>query len=281
VNYRHAYHAGNFADVLKHVVFVRVLVHLCSKETPFCVIETHAGAGSYDLRNDAPSRTGEWRAGIGRLLARPLGTDADKIVGPYLALVRRENVGPELEIYPGSPAIALALTRPHDRLVFHEKHPEEYKELVAVVGGDKRARAVEGDGWTAIKASVPPPERRGVLLVDPPFEEPNEFGRLAKGLAEAHRRWATGIYLLWHPIKDARETDGFVRRVARLGIPKILRVELAVGTPRAGGPLAACGMLAINPPWRLEQELRALLPALAPALAREGSARYRLEWLAP
>jgi 23S rRNA (adenine2030-N6)-methyltransferase len=281
VNYRHAFHAGNFADVLKHVILVRVLLHLRDKESAFRVIETHAGAGRYDLQSDAATRTGEWREGIGRLLAKSIGHQADEIIAPYLAIVRGPNAGANLRSYPGSPAIALALSRSQDRLVFHERHPEEYAALSALLGSGSRFRAVEDDGWTALKAELPPPERRGLLLMDPPFEEPGEYGRLAAGLAEAHRRWATGIYLLWYPIKDKREAETFARRVAKLGIPKILRAELAVGTPAADAPLAACGVLAVNPPWPLEGNLKTLLPALASALGQNQSRTYRLEWLVP
>jgi 23S rRNA (adenine2030-N6)-methyltransferase len=279
LNYRHAFHAGNFADVLKHVILVRVLLHLRDKESAFRVIETHAGAGRYDLQSDAATRTGEWRNGIGRLLAKSIGHQADEIIAPYLAIVRGPNAGANLRSYPGSPAFALALSRSQDRLVFHERHPEEYAALSALLGSGSRFRAVEDDGWTALKAELPPPERRGLVLIDPPFEEPGEYARMAAGLAEAHRRWATGIYLLWYPIKDAREVDLFARRVVKLGIPKILRAELAVGTPASDAPLAACGVLAVNPPWPLEGNLKTLLPALASALGQNQSRTYRLEWL--
>ena len=278
MNYRHAFHAGNFADVLKHVILVRVLLHLRAKETAFRLIETHAGAGRYDLENEAAKRTGEWRDGVGRVLGKSIGRPADEIVAPYLALVRGKDDGFHLRSYPGSPALALALARPQDRLTFHELHPEEYAALAALVGRGNH-RAVHDDGWPALKAELPPPERRGVVLVDPPFEEPGDFNRLASGLAEAHKRWATGIYLLWYPIKDRREVEAFARRVGELGIPKILRAELAVGVPARDQPLTACGLLAVNPPWTLEQDLKAALPALADALGRGQPGTYRLEWL--
>jgi 23S rRNA (adenine2030-N6)-methyltransferase len=281
VNYRHAFHAGNFADVLKHAVLVRVLLHLRTKDAAFRLVETHAGAGRYDLQGEAANHTREWQGGIGRLLAKSLGREADEVIEPYLAVVRGRNVGAELKSYPGSPLIALALTRLQDRLVFHELHPEEYAALAALVGRGNRARAVESDGWAALKAELPPPERRGCVLLDPPFEEPGEFARLTESLAQAYRRWATGIYLLWYPIKDTREVESFARRVARLGIPKILRVELAVGAPATDQALAACGILAVNPPWTLERDLMTLLPALARALGRDGAGSHRLEWIAP
>ena len=280
MNYRHAFHAGNFADVLKHAVLVRVLIHFAAKEAPFCMIETHAGAGRYDLAGEEASRSGEWREGIGRIFERPPGGEAGALLQPYLAVVRAENPAGGLHIYPGSPALARALLRPQDRMIFCELQPQERALLAANTKGDRRAKVIEIDGWTALKAYVPPPERRGLVLVDPSFEQPGEFGRLAAGLAEAHRRWATGIYLLWYPIKDPVETEAFARRVARLGMAKILRIELTIGSLRPDESLAGCGLLVVNPPWTLEGEMTLLLPELARALGREQSGRQRLDWIA-
>lgn len=267
--------------MLKHIVLVRVLLHLRGKDSAFRVIDTHAGAGRYDLTADPALRTGEWRDGIGRLIADPPGGEAAALLDPYLALIRAENPTGEITAYPGSPAIALALTRPRDRMLFCEMQPDERAALSAVVGRDRRAKVIEIDGWLALKAYVPPPERRGLVLVDPPFEAPGEFERLERGLAEAHRRWAGGTYLLWYPIKDRREVETFARRVSHLGIPKILRIELEIRAPQAGEALRACGMLAVNPPWTLENELAALMPALARLLARDAPVRTRVDWLTP
>jgi 23S rRNA (adenine2030-N6)-methyltransferase len=278
LNYRHAFHAGGFADVLKHVVLVRVLLHLLKKDTPIRVIETHAGAGRYDLAGTKAARTAEWRDGIGRLFEQPLAGDAAKLIEPYLALVRAANPDGKLSLYPGSPLIARALLRPQDRMIFCELHPEERAALGTHLGRDRRAKIIELDGWLALKAYVPPKERRGLVLVDPSFEVEDEFMRLENGLAEAHARWATGSYLAWYPVKDRREADAFARRLARR-IEKILRIELAVDTVRPDGRLAACGLLAINPPWTLEKEMGVLFPQLGKTLARQGAGNYRLEWL--
>lgn len=281
MNYRHAFHAGNFADVLKHAVLVRILLHLCGKEAPFRVIDTHAGIGRYDLSSDAASRTGEWRGGIGRLLEQPPTGDAGELLAPYLALVHGENTGREIKSYPGSPAIAQALCRTQDRMIFCELHPDDCAALRNNTGRDKRAKPVEIDGWTALKAYLPPKERRGLVLIDPAFEEPGEFERLASSLAEAHRRWATGIYLLWYPIKNGDEVRAFEKRMAALQIPKILRAELSVGVQtKKPDALHACGLAVINPPWPLEDELKTLLPALSRSLAAGGRGNYRLDWLA-
>ena len=280
MNYRHAFHAGNFADVLKHALLCRMLVHLSAKQNPFRVIETHAGAGRYDLAGDAAGRTQEWRAGIGRLVERPLAGEAGRLLEPYLAAIRAENEG-GLKRYPGSPLIARSFCRERDRMVFCELHPEEYAALARACGNDRRAKAVEIDGWIALKAYLPPPERRGLVLVDPPFEEPGEFERLREGLIEGHRRWPTGIFLLWYPIKLEREARTFERGLGKLEIAKILRIEFAIDKPHAEGPLRACGLVVVNPPWTLEKELQVMLPALAERLSRGGAGRWRLDWLAP
>jgi 23S rRNA (adenine2030-N6)-methyltransferase len=280
MNYRHAFHAGSFADVLKHAVLTRALLHLREKEAAFCVIDTHAGAGRYDLAGAEASRTQEWQDGIGKLWNHPPDGEAGELLAPYLALVRAENPNGALRSYPGSPLIARALCRPQDRMVWCELEPAERNKLAASLGHDRRAQVSELDGWTALKSLLPPGERRGLVLVDPPFEEPNEFERLLDGLTEAHRRFATGVYLLWYAIKDPREAENFARRVARLGITKILRIELTVGSRPTDDPLAGCGLIAVNPPWTLEPELKVLLPALARLLGHANGGGYRLDRLA-
>jgi 23S rRNA (adenine2030-N6)-methyltransferase len=251
---------------------------LRTKESPFRVIDTHAGAGRYDLSASEAARTGEWRDGIGRLLASPPDGAAGELLEPYLACVRSERGKSEPGIYPGSPAIALAHARPQDRLIFCELHPDDRRAL-AGAANDRRAKVFEIDGWSALKGHLPPPERRGLVFIDPPFEEPGEFQRFEQGIIEAHRRWSTGIYLFWYPVKDAHETAVFVRRMARLGISKLMHIELAVGPPRADA-LNASAILIVNPPWTLEAELAQFMPYLARVLGKENSGRYRIDWLA-
>ena len=280
MNYRHVFHAGNFADVFKHIVLVRVLSHLCRKETPFRIIDTHAGIGRYDLTQGEASRTNEWRVGVGRLLEKPPGGIAGELLAPYLSLVRGMNTGDKLKHYPGSPAVAQGLCRAQDRMIFCELHPDDYATLRRNVGRDRRAKVAEIDGWSALKAYLPPKERRGAVLIDPAFEEPDEFRRLANGLQEAYRRWATGIYLLWYPIKDREEVRLFERRMAGLQIPKILCAEIDVGVQPKNEALHACALIVVNPPWPLEDELKTILPALTRALGNEGGGKFRLDWLA-
>ena len=280
MNYRHAYHAGGFADVLKHAVLCRLLVHLGEKPGAFCVIDTHAGAGRYQLGGPEASKTAEWRNGIERLLAAELTRPIRALLAPYLDAVAALNPGDRLAIYPGSPALAQELLRPQDRLVACELEPQAAGALRSHLHGDPRTHAVAIDGWTALTAYVPPPERRGLVLLDPPFEEPGEFSRLVQGLAAAHRKWATGIYLLWYPIKDRAEVAAFARKLARLGIAKILRAELTIAPGGGDAGLRGCGLIVVNPPWTLHDELKDLLPALSQVLSRGAPEDPRLDWLA-
>ena len=280
VNYRHAYHAGNFADVVKHAVFARVLVHLREKPAAFRVIDTHAGAGRYDLAGPEAGKTAEWRDGIGRLWGAALAPELRALLAPYLDAVEALNSGGAPSAYPGSPALARALLRPQDRLIACELEPQAAAALKRSLRGDARAKAIEIDGWTALSAYVPPKERRGVVMIDPPFEQPDEFVRLAQGLAAAHRKWPTGTYILWYPIKDLAEVSAFARRLARLGIGKMLRVELMAAPAAAGAGLSGTGLVVVNPPWRLHDELKTMLPALSRLLSRSATKPPTLDWLA-
>src|SRR5262245_988551 len=220
MNYCHAFHAGNFADVVKHAVLARIVAHLRAKATAFRVIDTHAGAGCYDLTGAEASRTGEWRDGIARLLAARLAPEVKTLLAPYPDVVAAFNAGGELRVYPGSPEIARAGLRPHDRLLACELEPNAARALMRNLARDKRVKAVAIDGWTALVAYVPPKERRGVVLVDPAFEQPDEMLRLADRFAAAYGKWATGIYLLWYPMKQRHEADALARELERLAIAK-------------------------------------------------------------
>jgi len=278
MNYRHAFHAGNFADVVKHATLARIIGYLKEKPAAFRVIDTHAGAGLYDLGGPEASRTGEWREGIGKLVDAALAPAVRDLLAPYLDAVASFNPA-GLRIYPGSPALVRAWLRTQDRMIACEREPGAARALTAQMRADTRIKTVAIDGYTALNAYVPPKERRGLVLVDPPFEQADEFDRLGDALAAAHRKWPTGIYLLWYPIKDARATLTFFRRLARLGIPRILRAELERGGARDPLRLAGSGLILVNPPWRLEAELTVLLPGLAQALGA-GRAGARVDWLA-
>lgn len=280
MNYRHAYHAGNFADVVKHAVLARLVDYLKQKDKAFRVIDTHAGIGRYDLASVEAGKTREWQGGIGRLVDAKLDARAAALLAPYLEAVRALNPGGGLKKYPGSPLIARHLLRKQDRLTAIELHPQDAARLKAVFDGDFQARVIELDGWLALGAHLPPKEKRGLVLIDPPFEEEGEFLRLVDGLQKAHRRWPGGIYALWYPIKDRKAVLAFRKALKESGIPKLLDIGFETRPASAEPSLDGSGMVVVNPPFTLEAELRLLLPALHRLLAIAQPSRWTIEWLA-
>jgi len=285
VNYQHAFHAGNFADVHKHAVLARVLIHLRNKPAAFRVIDTHAGAARYDLLAQEATRGGEWHDGIAKVwAARPTSGDdrsggGAALLTPYLDAVASLNPGGSLRTYPGSPLVALALLRPQDRLIACELEPRAAALLQTALRRDRRAKALTIDGWTALGAYVPPKERRGVVLIDPPFEEAADFTRLSSALAAAHRKWPTGIYMLWYPIKERDAAEALVRRLKRTGLAGLLRCEINLAPPAAALGLTGSGVILVNPPYKLDADLGLLLPALGKILSPQ--ATIRTDWLVP
>ncbi|MBO4223157.1 23S rRNA (adenine(2030)-N(6))-methyltransferase RlmJ [Bradyrhizobium neotropicale] len=282
MNYRHAFHAGGFADVIKHIVLVRILLYLQEKPAALRLIDTHAGAGLYDLTSDEARRGGEWLTGIARVMQARFSNEALPLVLPYLDIVRAFSPPGELKAYPGSPLIARALLRPQDRLTACELEPEARKRLIDALRRDAQARVVDLDGWTALPAFVPPKERRGLVLIDPPFEAKDEFERLAQGFSEAFAKWPTGSYLLWYPVKSRRVTDDLARHVAfetgnSKPAGKCLRLEFSIAPREADSGLVSTGLLIVNPPWTLAGELRIILPELEKPLGQGGAGRFRLE----
>ncbi len=260
----------------KHSVLTRILAHLRLKPAAFRVIDTHAGAGGYDLRASEPIRSGEWRAGIGRLWEGS-HEETPPLWAAYLDAVLALNSDGALRYYPGSPLIVAALLRPQDRLIACEIEPEAASLLAKSLRGRANAKAVAVDGWVALGAYLPPKERRGLVLIDPPFESVNEFNRLSDALSAAYRKWPTGIYMLWYPIKERAAPETLARRLRRYAISNILRAELLLGAPRPEAGLVGSGLIVVNPPYRLEQDLRALMPVLAQLLSRQAS--VSTEWL--
>jgi 23S rRNA (adenine2030-N6)-methyltransferase len=274
VNYRHAYHAGNFADVIKHLALVAILQHLKKKDKPFRVIDTHAGRGLYDLSGDKAKRTGEASDGI----ARVRGLSGESALDTYLDLVRSVGEGR----YPGSPLIAARLLRPGDRLIAVEKHEEDVAELRRTLSIFATTRIEEADGYGRLKALLPPPERRGLILIDPPYEADDEFARAAHAAIDAHRKFATGIVMLWFPIKSAAAANAFSGEIANAGIGKLLRIDIDLGAqPKADKErLSAAGLLIVNPPYGFADEMRRIAAIMAPALGRGSPARITIDWLA-
>jgi 23S rRNA (adenine2030-N6)-methyltransferase len=275
LNYRHGFHAGNFADVFKHALLARLLVHVRRKETPFRVIDTHAGEGAYDLFTDEAERTGEWRGGVGKL-ADLSGADAHvlALLAPYL-----EALGPfadgRPQLYPGSPLIMQRLMRPADRAIFCELREDAFVALRARFARDKRIKAIHLDGYMGLTAFVPPVERRGLVLIDPPFERTDEHAAMLMAFQTAYRKWPTGIYALWRPIKDRAQSREFHEFFRQGGVKRVLGLELAVG----GGAekLNRTGLVVINPPFGFEAEARALLRFFVEKLAQGREAECSVE----
>jgi 23S rRNA (adenine2030-N6)-methyltransferase len=279
MNYRHIYHAGNFADVLKHAILARLIRYAQNKDKAFRVLDTHAGIGLYDLSSEEAQKTGEWIDGIGRLLDADFPADAAELLQPYLSAVRELNPKGGIKLYPGSPKLSRMLFRPQDRLSAMELHPDDYARLSRLFEGDYQVRVTELDGWLALGAHLPPKEKRGVVLVDPPFEEEGEYDRLVKGLHGAYRRFSGGTYCLWYPLKKGAPIKRFHEDLQALEIPKMLCTELTVKSDRETTGLNGSGLIIVNPPFTLKDELHVLLPALKTVLAQDRYASHRAFWL--
>jgi len=280
MNYRHAFHAGNFADVMKHALLVRILGYLQRKETPLRVIDTHAGIGLYDLRADEAERTGEWVEGIGRL-AEPFPAEVEAILAPYRKVIADVRARHGESIYPGSPGIVRELLRRQDRGVFVELHPADHEVLNEAFNAVSNLKVMHLDGWTALHALIPPKEKRGVVLIDPPYEKTGELERLGAELLAALRKWPTGVYAGWYPIKDVATVDAVAARLDAESPRPGLRLELYVDDPSDPSRLNGSGLFVLNPPWSLKDEVETLLPALAERLSRSGYGAYRCEAFGP
>jgi len=256
MNYRHGYHAGNFADVVKHIALVTILLHLRKKDTAFSVVDSHAGRGAYDLKGAEAGKTGEAHDGIARLA--DLSGEMPEALSTYLSLAG------ECAFYPGSPLIAAKLLRPQDRLTAIEKHPEEFAALKKLLAPYRNCTAEQGDGYARSSKLLPPPSRRGLVLIDPPFEAPDEFSTLARTVRDAIRKFATGIFLIWYPIKSQADADAFTGEVLAGGAAKAMTIQIKISAP--DGKLARAGLLVINPPFGfasvMEQAGRQLAPRL-------------------
>ena len=279
MNYRHAYHAGNFADVVKHIILTRIVLYLQRKDQAFRVIDTHAGIGRYDLHGVEAGKTNEWQSGVGRLLDAKADAKVAELIQPYLDIVRAENADGTMRHYPGSPLIVRHLLRRQDRLSALELHPRDAQLLADVFEGDIQVRVTKLDGWLALGAHLPPKEKRGLVLVDPPFEVAGEFERLVDGLVRAHKRFSGGTFALWYPVKDRHEVRRFVTALQETGIPKILRAELMIRDPSPEPKLDGTGMIIVNPPYTLDDELRTILPALSKILSDGKNSGFTLDWI--
>jgi 23S rRNA (adenine2030-N6)-methyltransferase len=275
MNYRHGFHAGNFADVLKHALLARLLSHFLRKNARFRVLDTHAGEGAYDLFGDEAERTGEWRGGVGRLAdLSAAAPEVRELLAPYI-----DALGPFVDgrprLYPGSPLLAQGFLGEQGRAIFCELREDAFAALRRRFSRDKRVKTINLDGYTAAGAFVPPVERRGLVLIDPPFEQPNEFQTMFSAFHAAYRKWSTGVYVLWHPVKDFAGTKQFLDSFHEAGIRRVLRIELCVGG--TSERLNRAGLVVVNPPFGFEEEARALLPFLAERLAVGPGAGFVVE----
>jgi 23S rRNA (adenine2030-N6)-methyltransferase len=285
MNYRHAYHAGNHADVLKHIVMTRVFALLKRKDKPLLFLDAHAGVGLYALWGDEALKTLEWQDGVGRFYdpsGRPvlLTAECEALLAPWRAAIAAVNeTGQPLSHYPGSPGFALASLRKTDRILLNELHPEDHGRLADFAARDQRVKVTDGDAAIAVKAHLPAPERRGFILIDPPYEQVDEARRAVQMLRDGYRRFATGAFALWYPVTGDGLSEDIVEQAKALGLAKTLKVELLVREARPEGGLAGSGLVLVNPPWPLADDLATLGPALCKRLRQADGPRWSLDWL--
>ncbi|TQO87369.1 23S rRNA (adenine(2030)-N(6))-methyltransferase RlmJ [Vibrio cholerae] len=277
LSYRHSFHAGNHADVLKHIVQSLILNSLQQKEKPFVYHDTHSGVGRYDLTHEWSEKTGEYKQGIARVWQQDnIPAELDS----YLDAIRQLNQGETLRYYPGSPRVARAHLREQDRMVLTELHPSDYPLLEQEFDRDRQVSIYKEDGFARLKASLPPQERRGLVLIDPPYELAKEYGDVVRAIAHSYKRWATGIYAIWYPVVNRCDIDDMLEGLQGLEIRKILQIELGVAPDTNERGMTASGMIVINPPWTLESQMQTILPFLKQAIA-PATGHYKVEWVVP
>ncbi|EOC0588073.1 23S rRNA (adenine(2030)-N(6))-methyltransferase RlmJ [Cronobacter sakazakii] len=278
LSYRHSFHAGNHADVLKHTVQSLIIESLKEKEKPFLYLDTHAGAGRYLLSGEHAERTGEYLEGIARIWQRD---DLPAELAPYISAVSHFNRSGQLRYYPGSPLIARQLLRPQDSLQLTELHPSDFPLLRGEFQKDERARVERADGYQQLKSKLPPASRRGLILIDPPYEIKTDYQAVVQGISEGYKRFATGVYALWYPVVLRNQIKRMMNDLESTGIRRILQIELAVRPDSDQRGMTASGMVVINPPWKLEQQMATLLPWLHKALVPAGTGHTTLKWVVP
>jgi 23S rRNA (adenine2030-N6)-methyltransferase len=274
LSYRHSFHAGNFADVLKHIVLVEILQYLKRKDTAFDYIDSHAGAGLFDLHSDHAGKLAEFRQGVARLMQSDLPGLTE-----YLAVISAFNQDGELNFYPGSPVIAQHLLRRQDRASLYELHPSDYQLLQQQMAGDGRIRVFRQDGLAALPGLLPPRSRRGLVLIDPSYEIKTDYQVVVRTLVNAHKKFATGTFVIWYPVIERSRSEEFVGHIQNSGVRDIQRFELAVRGDAAASGMTGAGLIVINPPWLLMQSMTALLPDLVTLLGQDEGASYRAETL--
>lgn len=278
LSYRHSFHAGNHADVLKHCVQSLIIQALTEKDKPLLYLDSHAGAGRYLLDSPQAERTGEYLDGIAMIWKN---SATPELLKPYLDAVRSLNPSGKLKYYPGSPLIARYLLREQDKLLLTELHPTDYPLLRKEFSKDNRARVEKGDGYKQIRSKLPPPSRRGLILIDPPYELKSDYQAVVQSIAEGHKRFGSGVYALWYPVILRQQIKKMLASLKQTGIRRILQIELAVVPDSDKRGMTGSGMIVINPPWKLDQQMQTLLPWLHKQLVPAGTGHTYLEWVVP
>ncbi|EJB8416834.1 23S rRNA (adenine(2030)-N(6))-methyltransferase RlmJ [Vibrio vulnificus] len=277
LSYRHSFHAGNHADVVKHIVQSLILDSLKQKDKSFVYHDTHSGVGRYDLTHEWSEKTGEYKQGVARIWDR---SDLPADIASYIDSIKALNNGDKLRYYPGSPRVARAQLRDQDRMVLTELHPSDYPLLEQEFHRDRQVSIYKEDGFQRLKASLPPQERRGLVLIDPPYELAKEYRDVVQAIYQSHKRWATGIYAIWYPVVNRCDIDDMLEGLEGLGIRKILQIELGVSPDTNERGMTASGMIVINPPWKLESQMQQILPFLKEAIA-PATGHWKVEWIVP
>ncbi len=275
MNYRHAFHAGNFADVFKHIILTRMVEYMKGKDKAFRIYDTHAGIGVYDLNSIEAEKTEEWKLGVQKILDAKPPKEVARLIGPWLDAVRETGAGK----YPGSPTVAKHLLRKQDRLTLYELHEEDFDVLAKNFADDYQTRTLHLDGWLAPGAHTPPKEGRGLMLIDPPFEDGKDFDRMIIAATKLRKRWMGGTLALWYPIKKRDHTDEWLETLKGLNFPEILNLEIYTSEPRTPNSLNGCGMVIINPPYTLRDEMNLVLPWLAETMKMDRGWGYRIQKL--
>ena len=278
LSYRHSYHAGNHADVLKHIVLTLCINSLKEKEKPFLYLDTHSGAGRYLLQSEHAEKTGEYLSGINLIWQQ---SETPELLNTYLSVLKRYNPFDNLKYYLGSPLIAKQLLREQDKINLTELHPTDYPLLRQEFSKDKRARVLREDGFSQLKSKLPPESRRGIVLIDPSYEIKDDYQKIPKALLEAYKRFATGIYLIWYPVVSRTQTQKMIDEIVNLGIKKISQFEFAIKPDNNQKGMTASGMIVINPPWKLQQQMQTIMPWLKNTLDTEKTGNYLIKELVP
>ncbi|MCV0424497.1 MAG: 23S rRNA (adenine(2030)-N(6))-methyltransferase RlmJ [Roseibium sp.] len=279
MNYRHAYHAGNIGDVLKHAVLARLILYFQRKDKAFRVIDTHAGIGQYDLSSEETQKTGEWQLGIGKVMKSEIPPSVAHLLEPWLGVVREMNPDGSLKLYPGSPALARRMMRKQDRLTLTELHPSDFQALSDLFEGDHQVKTIHLDGWLAVGSFLPPKEKRGIVLIDPAFEVRDEFDRMTDAIVKGWKKWSGGTYALWYPMKDSRAIRRMHETFAEAGLRDVLTLELNVGKSGPDTRMLGSGMTLVNPSFTLADEMRQILPWLCDVLHQGPGASWQVTQL--